>query len=1127
MSSDAERYAAALLLFEVEQRGVRIELGDGALTLRGAARALPPETTAALAAHKPALLELLQRRTSGDRREQPISAPAAPSQQRLWVLGQTLEGSIAYNMPGALLLTGALDPQRFEAALRQVGRRHEALRTTFAAEAGELRQVIHADARLDFAAPELPAGSDRLEQAQAAAFAAAIAPFDFVRGPLVRVRLYRLAEEKWFCAFTMHHLVSDGWSMQVLLREAFSAYAAEADYARRAPPTVQYREYAGWLLAQRDSEKTRDALRYWQLKLGGERPPLNLPADRPRPGRRSYQGASHRFAIERGPARALDDYARRHRTTLFVVLTALVKVVLHRYTGQTDLIVGTPVANRDHPVVAEIIGLCADTLALRDTVPPEITFGELVQQVNATVREAYAHADCPFDAVIEAIGAATDRSHNPVFDVMVVMNPARGAIDLPGLAIEAHALPSRTAKFDLTVYFEPDDAELGLTIEYDTQLFDAGRIARLGTHLQTLARELMAAPDRPIAQIDCLPAAERTQLLRTFNATARAIDHETPVHRWFEQQAERSPDAYALSRGAVRLRYGELNAAANRLARTLRASGVEPGLLVAVMAERTIEVVVALLAVLKAGAAYVPIDPAYPPERIRYMVEDCGARVVLGSRADLAALPAGPTAIPLDDALAGGGDGSNLDPSAGPDALVYVIYTSGSTGRPKGSGVRHRGFANLLRWYAAEIEAQPQARTTLLTSLSFDLTQKNIYAPLVSGGELCLAERAEFDPVPVRELIARRELTWINCTPSMFTALLDVCRANAFEDLRSLRHVVLGGEPINHRELQAWQASPHCRGAVINSYGPTECADVAVSHRIDPAELERRATALTGRPIWNVRTYVVGPQRQLQPIGIPGELCITGVGVGSGYHRQPELTAEKFVSCPFEPGQRMYRTGDVAVVQEDGAIDYLGRADHQVKVRGYRVELEEVAAAVREASGLREVVVTAHSGADVPSAAAVICAYLVTDRPIDVPELEARLRTRLPRYMIPTHFVPLPALPLSPNGKVDRQALPRPGLVTKTPVAPRNEIETKLAAIWREVLGAPQFGVHDSFFELGGHSLLAMKVGARIRDVFGREVRLQELFTRTTIAELAECLAATPVGDAASAAMAPAEEGAI
>ncbi|MBC8037849.1 MAG: amino acid adenylation domain-containing protein, partial [Rhizobiales bacterium] len=585
---------------------------------------------------------------------------------------------------------------------------------------------------------------------------------------------------------------------------------------------------------------------------------------------------------------------------------------------------------------------------------------------------------------------------------------------------------------------------------------------------------------------------------------------EKPIFIHFEEQVERTPEAAAISCGTERISYRELNAKANRLARVLRGKLGSTNELVAIYAVPSIETVIGLLAIMKAGAAYVPIDPGYPADRIRHMLTDAKARVVIGSPVAGADQnqETGGTIFLSADLPTAAGDDTNLPPIAGPNDLVYVIYTSGSTGRPKGSGVYHRGFSNLLQWYLAELEAEAASRTTLLTSLSFDLTQKNVYAPLLVGGELCLPIEGIFDPAAVARLASDRALTWINCTPSMFNALLDVCRAEEYAALRSVEYVVLGGEPITTRELQPWYASENCRGRVINSYGPTECADVAVSHRIEPVELGQRATALTGRPIWNVRTYVVDERLQLRPIGIPGELCIAGIGLGSGYLGKPELTAGKFVACSFEPGGRMYRTGDLAVVQDDGALEFLGRTDQQVKIRGYRIELGEIEAVLRDITGTRDVVVLAHGKT---SADRILCAYVATEAirteaKFDAVALKNALRMKVPEFMVPGIFVALPRLPLSPNGKIDKNALPVPQSQPLPKIIdeqPKSCVELKLIHIWQSVLGITHIGLHDDFFELGGHSLLSIRLAGAIQSELGLDMRISHVFETRTVSAMA------------------------
>ncbi len=1053
--------------------------------------------------------------------------PLSSAQRRLWLLCQFPENSVAYNISGAFALEGSLDLPAFRQAFARLIERHESLRTTFVVIGGEPRQRIAPSAA--FLLDEEDAGTFAPPDARARelALAAGAQPFDLARGPLLRGKLIRTAPARWLFAFTMHHIVSDAASIRVLMHEVLALY--EATRAAAADPlpalSIQYRDYAVWQNAREQGEATNESRAYWATKLGGELPALDLPADRPRPAQKTYRGAVCRTSLRREHLRRLDRLAHEQSATLFMVLSAAVRVLLYRYTGQADAVLGTPVAGRDHGQLRDQIGFYVGTLALRDRLEPSAPFTTLVGQVRQTVLDAYNHQHYSFDRIVEELQVPWDASRHPLFEIMVAMVEPRPQPVVTDLRVVALPLDQPTSKFDLLFEFADRGDRLSVDLTYNTDLFDAERIERMAQHFAAAVEALAANPMLAPRDVDILPAAERERVMRLGCGLARGErlrpGGDRPVVHQFEAQVRRTPEAVAVSCGDTQLTYRELDRRANRVAWHLRRHfgvGREP---IGIFAEPTVDTVVGLFGILKAGAAYAPIDPNYPLERVCNMVGDAKARLVLGGApdcmtiGDVRVVPwAAFCTEPTDE----------LPPVAvASDDTIYVIFTSGSTGRPKGSGVYHRGFSNLMAWYLAEIEATAESRTTLLTSLSFDLTQKNIYAPLMVGGELCLSGSANFDPRDAVRLIEERQLAWVNCTPSMFHALLEYCRGDDYRPLRSLRHAVLGGEPIPTDELKAWYASRHCHGTVVNSYGPTECADVAVAHRVERAELETRATALTGRPIGNVRTYVVSERLQLQPIGVPGELCIGGVGVGSGYGGDAALTAAKFIASPFHEGETLYRTGDLFVLHDDGALEFRGRNDHQVKIRGYRVELGEVEAALRDATAAREVVVLvrqAHGGE-------TLCAYLGGADALDLAAVKQVLRRRLPDYMVPTAFVSLPNLPLNPNGKIDRHALPAPELPVRTVVLPRTPAETRLVAIWHEVLAQPTLSVDDRFFDVGGNSLLAMKVAVRIKAAFGQELEVRELFANPTIADLALRLDAGTAGVPSSASYALAEEGAV
>ncbi|HYH81285.1 MAG TPA: amino acid adenylation domain-containing protein, partial [Longimicrobium sp.] len=1038
-------------------------------------------------------------------------APLSFAQQRLWLIDQVQPENPAYNMPVSLRLGGPLDAGALERALGEIVRRHEVLRTTIGELDGAPAQVIAPFAGFVLPVEDLSAlaAADREPAAGRRAREEAARPFDLAAGPLFRAVLLRLAADEHLLLLCMHHIVSDGWSTGVLLRELSALYGAyrEGRESPLAEPPVQYADYAVWEREQLRGDALEFDLAYWRERLAGAPELLELPTDHPRPPVQTYRGATVPVELSPELLERLQALGRSEGATLYMVLLGAFQVLLGKYSGSEDVVVGSPIAGRTRKEVEELIGFFVNTLVLRTDLGGDPGFREVLGRVREATLGAYEHQEVPFEKLVAELQPERSLSHSPLFQVLFTLqNAGAGGGALPGLKVSGVEAENASAKFALSLTLGATAQGLRGGLNYGTDLFERGTVERMLGHLERVLEQVAADADVRLSRLALLGEAERALVLEAWNDTAAAFPADRCIHELFEAQAARTPGAVAVRFEEESLTYRELNERANRLARHLAGLGVGPEARVGVCLERSLEMVVSLLAVLKAGGAYVPLDPGYPAERLAYMLADSDIPVLLTQERLRGVLPArdGVRMVSVDGAWMEAAAGSVENPRSevAPENLAYVIYTSGSTGRPKGVMNAHRGVVNRLWWMQSQLRLGGRDVVLQKTPFSFDVSVWEFFWPLQQGASLVMARpEGHRDPAYLQEAIERHRVTTVHFVPPMLQQFVE---AAAVERCASLERVICSGEALPPALVERFHERFPARVELHNLYGPTEAA-VDVSWWACQGQDSLDVVPI-GRPIGNTRLYVLDAGLQPVPVGVPGELYIGGVQVARGYLNRPALTASRFVPDHLGPGagSRLYATGDRARWRADGAIEYLGRLDEQVKIRGFRIEPGEIEAALRRHDGVRECVVVVRD--DQPGDRRLV-AYMVADPDaMDAAALREHLRRGLPEYMVPSAFVALDALPLSPNGKLDRKALPAPELAADADryVAPRTPVEEVLAGIWAEVLGGRRIGATDNFFELGGHSLLATLVMARVREVLGVRAPLRTLFERPTVAELAE-----------------------
>jgi amino acid adenylation domain-containing protein len=1027
--------------------------------------------------------------------------PLSFAQQRLWFLAQLDErAGAAYAIPGGVRLKGSLDVAALHAALNRIVERHEALRTRFgSADGAPVQLIAPPEMGLVLSQVDLSGHSDAQAELERLAAEEASAPFDLARGPLIRGCFIRLADDDHAVLVTMHHIVSDGWSMGVLINEFSALYSAFSQQQPDPLPAlpIQYADYAVWQHRWITGEVLQRQLDFWRNHLRGAPALLELPTDRPRPAVPDYAGASLSFELDGDTTTGLMALSRRHGTTLFMTLLASWAALLARLSGQSDVVIGTPVANRHRAEIEPLIGFFVNTQALRVDLSGSPSVAELLAQVRTTALAAQAHQDIPFEQVVEALSPARSMAHSPIFQVMFAwQNAPQGSLNLPGLQLEPVGSSSTTVRFDLELTLHHAGERIAGSLGYACALFDRSSIERHLGHWQTLLRGLVADDAARLARLPLLTPPEQHHLLFAFNDTAAPFPNERCIHDLFEEQAARTPEATALVFEGSSLTYRELNARANQMAHHLIALGVHAGDCVALALPRSDDLVAAELAVLKCGAAYVPMDLDHPSERLHFMLADCAARVlVCHSHCSLLGL------VRLEvDELADTTDDIAPQQPVHPEAGAYVMYTSGSTGTPKGVLVPHRAVVNLALQPCLGLRSDD--RVALASNPAFDSATLEVWGALLHGAAVVVVPQAVLlDPVALVDHVRRHRITQLILVAGVLRSYAPTLKGQ----LSTLRQLITGGDMADPHAIATVLREGGAQ-QVLQTYGPTETTQFVTTLALREAPASSSRIPI-GSPIANARIYILDAHGQPTPLGVAGEIHIGGAGVGQGYLRRPDLTAERFVPDPFgEPGSRMYKTGDLGRWRPDGTIKFLGRNDHQVKIRGFRIELGEIETALRSHPEVHEAVVLARD--DAPGDKRLV-AYVVGQAAPDA--LRAHLGTRLPEYMIPAAYVALDALPLTPNGKLDRRALPAPeadAYGARIYEAAHGEVETLLAQLWSELLKIERIGRHDDFFALGGHSLLAVQLTSRIRAVLGLDVPLAELFSQPTLAGYAERVAA-------------------
>ncbi|NEP33690.1 amino acid adenylation domain-containing protein [Moorena sp. SIO3B2] len=1033
------------------------------------------------------------------------------AQERLWFINQLFPDNSSYNQPIALNLKGPLNVVALEQSLKEIIQRHETLRTSFPEINGQPVQIVAPVMELPLTVVDLQSSDSTHEQSEKVKELVrqeAIATFDLANGPVLQVTLLQLESEHHVLLIKMHHIISDGWSLGILVREFSTLYDAFAQGKLPALPElpIQYADFGHWQREWLTGEVLEKQLNYWRKQLSGISPILDIPTDYPRPTEPTFKGGMEYFQLDSYLTQKLKQLSQESGSTLFMTLLAAFFVLLSRYSNQSDLVVGSPIANRNRREIEPLIGMFVNTLVLRANLADNPTFRELLARVQKTTLDAYTYQDLPFEKLLEELQTERNLSHNALVQVMfAVQNNKMEAWNLPGLEVSQTEFDFDFTRFDLEVHCGEVSSGIAAFCIYNTDIFKLETISRMMRHFQTLLEAVVANPEQKVLQLPLMKSSELHQILVEWNNTKTDYPRDKCIHQLFEEQVEKTPDAVAVVFEDKQLTYSELNSRANQLAHYLQTLGVKPEVLVGICVERSLLMIVGLLGILKAGGAYVPLDPNYPSERLAYMLSDAGVSVLLTQQSLVASLPEHQAEVVCLDndweTIANQGI-QNPPSKVTAENLAYVIYTSGSTGTPKGILICHQSVVNFLVFINFCPGLTESDTLNAITTISFDIAALELYLPLIVGAKLVVVPREiATDGYQLLPQLWKSQATVMQGTPATWQMLL----TSGLSEQKPKLKVLCGGEALS---VQLAHELLETGSEVWNLYGPTEATIWSTIYQLGdeskPGESGNVITSI-GRPIANTQIYILDSNTQPVPIGVLGELHIGGDGLARGYLNRPELTAEKFIPNPFENNSKLYKTGDLGRYLPDGNIEFIGRIDHQVKIRGYRIETGEIEATLNQHPTVKETVVLARE--DNPGEKRLVAYIVSEDNSLSTSDFREFLQQKLPDYMVPSAFVILEALPLTPNGKVERKALPAPeAKLEGNFILPRDPVERQLAQIWSEVLNVYPIGVQDNFFDLGGHSLIAVRLMSQIEKQFGKNLPLATIFKGQTIEQLATIL---------------------
>ncbi len=1108
------------LISQLRQLNIQLWLEEGRLRYRAPKDILTPELLAEIKEHKHEIIDLIQISFSQSihkRTDNHARSPTSFVQQRFWFLDQLETNNASNNIIYAYQIEGMLNVLALQKALEQIIERHEILRTRFELEEDKPVQITESQANYQCFNVNLPQSQERIweliqQEAQR--------PFNLALGPLLRVNLYQLSEQSYILLIVIHHIVFDGWSKDVFFKELADLYQEEVSGQSVSLPAlpIQYADFAIWQKQWLEGERTKSAIEYWKKQLAGIPDCLRLPIDNPHPDQKKYKGRKHAFILDKEITDPIRSLSKEKGVTLFMILLSAWSVLLYRYSGQPDLVIGTPIANRNLQEIENLIGCFINTLPLRITIEDSKSFEQLLEEVKTTALEAYDYQDFPFEKIVEVLQPERNLSNTPLFQVMFVLqHTPNNKIEIQGLKLTPLDIDNGTAKFDLTLSITETPTELKGCFEYNVDIFTANKIEAMVGHFQTLLKEILNDTTQEIGKLTLLTQAERHQLLVEWNDTKVDYPAGKSIYQLFEEQVEKTPEAIALVFQEQELTYQQLNNRANRLAHYLISLGVKPETLVGICIERSFEMIVGLLGILKAGGAYVPLDPSYPLERLNYMLEDSAVDILVTQEKLLESLP--PNAAKLvfldrDWETINQSSANNPVTSVSSDNLAYVIYTSGSTGKPKGVLVLQKGVVRLVK-KTNYVDLTVDEVLLQLAPISFDASTWEIWGSLLNGAKLVIYPNEAISLQTLGNVLKRYKVTTLWLTSGLFNLIVD----EKLEDLKGMKKLLAGGDVLSIFHVQKVLSElKDCQ--LINGYGPTENTTFSCCYSVKK-DYQLVNSVPIGKPINNTQVYILDSHLQPVPIGVAGELHVGGDGLARGYLNNPELTAEKFIDNPFGDG-RLYKTGDLACYLPDGNIEYLGRIDNQVKIRGFRIELGEIETVLNSHPQIQQAIVIARE--DEPGNKQLV-AYLITnEETIDSRELQNFLKGTLPEFMMPSLFVSLDSLPLTPNGKVDRRALPVPKRTkhrTKENAAPRTPNEVFIAKIWAEILNLENIGIYDNFFELGGHSLMVPKLFLRIANSININLPLSTIFYAPTVEEMAKIIAQTEENKAFYSSLVP------